>query len=114
MDRTPRSLVEQSMSVESQKQDAKAVGARKRTPLDVLRPYPEHDGTLMGALESRMRVDAERPFLLFRGRHWKRREFHAAVIALARSLRQRGIRAGDRIGVLARNHEGHVLLLFAA
>ena len=94
--------------------DIPSVIAGKRSPLDVLRLFPQHDGTLNGALESRMRVDAERPFLLFRGRHWSRGEFHAAVIALAGSLWGRGIRPGDRIGVLARNHEGHALLLFAA
>jgi crotonobetaine/carnitine-CoA ligase len=95
-------------------EDVKPVGAGKRSPLDVLRLYPEHDGTLTGALESRMHVDAGRPFLLFRGRHWSRGELHAAAIALAGSLWRRGIRAGDRIGVISRNHEGHVLLLFAA
>ena len=94
--------------------DTPSTVAGKRSPLDVLRLYPQHDGTLIGALESRMRVDAERPFLLFRGRHWSRGEFHAVAIALAGSLWSQGIRPGDRIGVLARNHEGHALLLFAA
>lgn len=86
----------------------------RRAPLEVLRLFPAHDGTLMGAFESRMAADPDSPFLLFRGRAWTRREFHKAVLVLARSLVERGIRAGDRIGVMARNHEGHVLLLFAA
>ena len=94
--------------------DTRSAGTSKRPPLEVLRLYPAHDGTLMGALESRMRIDGERPILLYRGRHWSRREFQAAVMAFARALWKRGIRPGDRIGVLARNHEGHVLLLFAA
>jgi crotonobetaine/carnitine-CoA ligase len=94
-------------------QPASPLTVGKRAPLEVLRLYPAHDGTLTGAFESRMRVDAERSFLLFRGREWRRHEFHAAALALARSLWRRGIRPGDRIGVLSRNHEGHVLLLFA-
>ncbi|MCC6533048.1 MAG: AMP-binding protein [Burkholderiales bacterium] len=84
------------------------------SPLQVLRLYAPHDGSLMGALESRIRHDPQRPFLRFRDRTWSRGEFHAAAENLARSLFARGIRSGDRIGVVSRNHEGHVLLLFAA
>jgi len=83
-------------------------------PLEILNRYPAHDGTLVGALESRIAADGDRPFLLYRERTWSRAEFHAAVLRIARALVARGIRAGDRIGVMARNHEGHVLMLFAA
>jgi carnitine-CoA ligase len=96
----------------AQAEDAARAG--RLAPLDVLRLYPPHDATLMGALESRIRVDPERAFLLYRSRCWSRREFRDAVLRLSRALAARGIRAGDRIGVMARNHEGHVLLLFAA
>jgi crotonobetaine/carnitine-CoA ligase len=85
----------------------------KRTPLEVLRLFPSHDETLMGALDSRVSVDAERTFLHFRGHTLTRGEFRDAVLCLARSLVARGIRPGDRIGVMSRNHEGHLLLLFA-
>lgn len=86
----------------------------KRTPFDVLRLYPPHDETLMGALDSRVSVDADQPFLYFRARTYTRGEFRDAVLRMARSLVARGIRPGDRIGVMSRNHEGHLLLLFAA
>ncbi len=96
----------------STRADAGAV-AGKLSPLDVLRLYPSHDGTLMGALESRIQDDPERPFLLYRGRTWSRGAFHDAVLDLARALSARGIGRGDRVGIVARNHEAHVLLLFA-
>src|SRR5688572_26968451 len=96
----------------STRADAGAV-AGKLCPLDVLRLYPPHDGTLMGALESRIQDDPERPFLLYRGRTWSRRAFHDAALDLARALSARGIGSGDRVGIVARNHEAHVLLLFA-
>ena len=101
------------MSASRSEKGATTAGAGKRTPLAVLQLYPQHDGSLMDAFESRMRVAPERPFLLFRGREWKRRDFHAAVTALARALWKQGMRPGDRMGVLSRNHEGHVLMLFA-
>jgi len=85
----------------------------RREPLSVLKLYPEHDGTLPGVLASRTKAGADQPFMLYRGRTWTRGEFEAATIRLARSLAARGIRSGDRVGVMARNHEGHVLLLFA-
>lgn len=85
-----------------------------KKPLEVLRLYPEHDGTLAGAFASRMAHDPDRPFLLFEGRSWSWREFDAAAVRTACALAERGVRHGDRIAVMARNHEGHLLLLFAA
>jgi crotonobetaine/carnitine-CoA ligase len=86
---------------------------RRRDPLAVLRSYRPHDGSLRDALESRIAADPDAPFLLYRGRTWSRSQFRDEAAALARSLVARGIRPGDRIGVIARNHAGHVLLLFA-
>jgi len=82
-------------------------------PLEVLKLYPEHDYTLAWAFESRARRDPQRPFILFGGKTWSWAEFGAAVEKTARLLVARGIRKGDRIGVLARNDIGHALLLFA-
>src|SRR5689334_18893398 len=83
------------------------------TPLEVLKHYPDHDATLCGAYESRMAVARDRPFILFQGKSWSREEFRNAYLAAARVLVARGIRKGDRVGVMARNHVGHVLMLFA-
>lgn len=82
-------------------------------PLDVLNLYPAHDYTLAGAFASRAARDPARPFILFGGRTWSWEEFGAAAERAARLLVARGVRKGDRIGVLARNDIGHALLLFA-
>jgi crotonobetaine/carnitine-CoA ligase len=83
------------------------------TPLQVLKHYPAHDATLCGAYESRMTVTRDQPFILFQGKSWSRAEFRDAYLATARVLVARGIKKGDRVGVMARNHVGHVLMLFA-
>jgi len=82
-------------------------------PLEVLNLYPGHDYTLHGAFESRAGRDPRRPFILYRGKTWSWAEFGEAVVNTARMLVARGVRKGDRIGVLARNDIGHALLLFA-
>lgn len=81
-------------------------------PLDVLRSYRKHDYTLCDAYESRMPGN-DRPFAVFCGRSWSRAEFQAAYLATARLLVARGIRHGDRVGIMARNHIGYLLVLFA-
>jgi len=82
-------------------------------PLEVLKLYPPHDYTLNGAFASRARRDPGRPFIVFGGRTWSWADFGAAVTRTAYLLVSRGVKKGDRIGVLARNDVGHALLLFA-
>ena len=84
-----------------------------KKPLDVLRLYAEHDYTLNGVLASRAARDPARPFIRFRDRHWSWGEFLTAADAAARVLAARGIGPGDRVGVMARNCDGHVLMLTA-
>ena len=84
-----------------------------KTPLEVLRLYPAHDYTLNGAFESRMRTAPARDFLVHDGKTWSWSDFHAEALRAARLLVARGIKKGDRIGILARNSDAHVLLLFA-
>ena len=84
-----------------------------KKPLEVLRLYPEHDYTLNGVLASRASRDPSRPFIFFRERSWSWGEFSQQVDATARVLAARGIRKGDRMAVMARNCDGHVLLLLA-
>jgi crotonobetaine/carnitine-CoA ligase len=84
-----------------------------KKPLDVLRLYPAHDYTLNGALASRAGRDPARLFMRFRDRTWSWGEFMQTVDAAARVLAARGIRHGDRMAVMARNCDGHVILLFA-
>jgi len=82
-------------------------------PLEVLKLYPEHGYTLNGAFASRAQSDPRRPFMLFAGRTWSWAEFGAAAEQTACLFAARGVKQGDRVAVVARNHEGHVLALFA-
>jgi crotonobetaine/carnitine-CoA ligase len=84
-----------------------------RTPLDVLRLYPEHDYTLHGAFESRRSAKPDAPFVLFGRATQSWNEFAIDCERLARLLAARGIRKGDRVAVIALNHSGHVCALFA-
>jgi crotonobetaine/carnitine-CoA ligase len=84
-----------------------------KKPLEVLRLYPDHDYTLNGALASRASRDPSRPFMLFRDRSWSWGEFMQTADAAARVLAASGIRKGDRVGVMARNCDGHLVMLFA-
>ena len=84
-----------------------------KTPLDVLRLYPEHDYTLGAAFASRMRQDPDRPFILYETVTWTWRTFDERVEKAAALLLERGVRHGDRVGVMSRNSDGHVLILFA-
>ena len=83
------------------------------TPLEVLKLYAGHDYTLLGAFASRMQRDPRRPFMIYDAHSWSWQEFHDAMLRAARALAARGIRHGDRVAVMARNHPGHPLLLFA-
>lgn len=84
-----------------------------RAPLDVLRLYPPHDYTLHGAFASRAQSAPDRVFFTYGARSWTWRSFGAAADGLARALIARGVRKGDRVAIMARNSDGHVLLLFA-
>ncbi|MBI4207282.1 MAG: AMP-binding protein [Betaproteobacteria bacterium] len=84
-----------------------------KTPLEILRLYPPHDYTLHGAFESRAQGDPRRPLIRFGDKIWSWCEFAAGAEGTARLLVARGVRKGDRVGVMARNSDGHVLLLFA-
>jgi len=80
-------------------------------PIEVLRSYRVHGDTLDDVFRSRM-PDNPRPFAVYEGKSWSRAEFHRAYLATAALLVRRGIRKGDRVGVVSRNHIGHLLLLF--
>ena len=82
-------------------------------PLAVLHQYPAHDYSLHGAFLSRMQRDPARPFMVYEGCTWSWDAFHDALLRTARVLAARGIGHGDRVAVMARNHPGHPLLLFA-
>lgn len=84
-----------------------------KKPLEVLQLYPGHDYTLNGVFASRAQRDPKRAFLLFGAKTWTWEAFGAAAEKAASLLVARGIRKRDRVAVMGRNSDGHVLLLFA-
>jgi len=83
------------------------------SPLDVIRRYPAHDGSLNGLLASRCARRAAHPLLAGGASRLTYAEFGRRVDAAARALHARGIGAGDRVGVMATNSADLVTLLFA-
>ena len=83
------------------------------SPLDVLSLYPPHARTLTTLLESRARAIPDREFLLYQGRSTTYAEALAHVGRAASMLAARGVRPGDRIGVLSLNHPSTVWLFLA-
>ena len=84
-----------------------------KQPLEVLKLYPPHDYTLNAALASRASVDPARPFAFYGDTTWSWQGFSDEVAKIASLLIERGIAKGDRVGVMGRNSDGHVLMLFA-
>lgn len=82
-------------------------------PLEVISGYPRHDTTVTGVLSSRIAAVPEREFLVFGSRNWTYAEFGIAVERAAALFHARGVRAGDRIGVVSANHPTTVMTLFA-
>jgi carnitine-CoA ligase len=85
-----------------------------RSPLDVLRLYPPHESTLRDTYRSRRASCGAKPFLIAGGATLTWDAFDAQAARLASAFCARGVGPGDRIAIMARNHVGHVLTLFAA
>lgn len=84
-----------------------------RTPLQVLQCYPAHDGTVYGNFRSRMSADPKRPLMIFEGKTWSWEDADKAILAAARGFCKRGIKQGDRVALMARNTDRHVIVLIA-
>jgi crotonobetaine/carnitine-CoA ligase len=82
-------------------------------PFDVLRLYPPHRGTVASLLDSRAAVAPQRECLVYEQRATTYAELRERVGRAARLLHERGVRAGDRVGVMSTNHPSTVVLLFA-
>ena len=89
------------------------VRTRMKKPLEVLSIYAAHNYTLNGAFQSRAARDPERPFIRYNGRTQSWRAFGDLVHKTACLLTARGVKHGDRVAVMARNCDGHVLMLLA-
>jgi carnitine-CoA ligase len=84
-----------------------------KSPLDVLRAYAAHDYTLQGAFASRASRDSARPFAFHEHTTWSWQAFDAAVERTTALFVELGLRKGDRVGVMGRNSDCHLLVLFA-
>lgn len=82
-------------------------------PIEVLSLYPKHNYTMQSLYETRIDRDPARPFIVFRDKTWSWAELRERILNTAKMLAARGIRKGDRVGVMATNSDGHVLLMFA-
>jgi crotonobetaine/carnitine-CoA ligase len=82
-------------------------------PLEVLKLYPPHTGTLASLLDSRAAVAPERECLVFEQRAMRYAELRERVGRAALLLQRRGVRPGDRVGVMSTNHPSTVVLLLA-
>ena len=85
-----------------------------KSPLAVLELYPPHDSTLRGVFAGRRASRGENPFLIAGNTNLSWNAFDAAATRLASAFHARGVKHGDRVAIMARNHIGHVLTLLAA
>ncbi|MBL8384208.1 MAG: AMP-binding protein [Burkholderiales bacterium] len=67
----------------------------------------------MSLLESRARAQPDKTFLVFEGGRTSYAQVLAGARAAARALAARGVRAGDRVGVISANHPATVFTFFA-
>jgi crotonobetaine/carnitine-CoA ligase len=82
-------------------------------PIDVISRYPAHGYTLHSLLASRAARVPDQQFLVYQGRSHSYGEAVAAVERAAAMLAARGVRPGDRIGVMSLNHPSTVFLFVA-
>ncbi len=83
------------------------------TPLEVLRRYPPHDGTLWAMLASRAAVRPGHPFVVDRGASIGYAELMVRAERASAMFAARGVRSGDRVGVMTLNHASTVVAWFA-
>lgn len=83
------------------------------TPIETLRLYPQHAGTLASLLQSRVAVAGGREAIVFQGRSLTYAELLDNVRRTAGVLAGLGVQAGDRVGVMSLNHPSSVFMLCA-
>jgi crotonobetaine/carnitine-CoA ligase len=83
------------------------------TPLETLRRYPPHDGSLAGLIASRATSNGDRPFLLFEGRTIAWREIEPLAQRVAGAYAALGVKPGDRVATLAPTRPEILITLLA-
>ena len=84
-----------------------------RSPLQVLRLYRPHNGSVADLLRSRASVAPERECLAYLGQSLSYAQVQLSARRTAAVLAARGVKAGDRVGIMSRNHPSAVLTLLA-
>lgn len=82
-------------------------------PLQVLKLYPPHGGTLATLLASRAAVAPDRECLVFEDRVITYAQLQQRAERAAAWFVARGLRTGDRFGVMSTNHPSTVVTLLA-
>ncbi len=82
-------------------------------PIDVISSYPAHRGSLCSILASRAAAAPERELLVFEGRSLTYRDAVREVDRAAAMYAARGVKPGDRIGVMSQNHPSTVITWLA-
>ncbi len=85
------------------------------TPREVLALYPPHERTLGAALDARVRVAPDRPFIVFRAGRVTLgyREVAEKGGRAAAMYHARGVGRGDRVAVMTQNHPATLITFFA-
>jgi crotonobetaine/carnitine-CoA ligase len=83
------------------------------TPLETLKRYPPHDGSLAGLFASRAARNGDKPFLLFEGETISWRELEPRVQRVAAAYAALGVGHGDRVATYAPTRPDIVITLLA-
>ena len=83
------------------------------TPLEVLQQFESHHYTIPSAFASRLKTNGSKAFCYFEGREVSWAEFERDVQKMQGYLLSQKIQAGDRVGIVAKNHYAHLVLLFS-
>ena len=83
-----------------------------RKPIEVISSYPAHDGTLGSMLASRAAAAPDRELVVFQGESLTYRDVARDVARAAAVFAARGVRAGDRVGLMSHNHPSTVIAFF--
>lgn len=83
------------------------------SPLQVLRRFEPHDFSLVAFFQARLQAQPHQVLLEFEDQRLTWAECSSRADQAAAWLRQRGLQAGDRIGLMAFNHPATVVLLLA-
>ncbi len=83
------------------------------SPLEVLKLYLPHEGTLASMLQSRVAVAGAREFIVFQGQSFTYQQVLDEAARTAAVLAAKGVKAGDRVGTMSPNHPSSVFVLLA-